>query len=119
MSSERAAADLAQLRVAARSRRHRRVHARQPRAYIAEMNLELPDEEAVALVSELAAIIESDKYQFSPRIRTLKAILRKLRPEPVRGKSSYSFRRATAQAGRRASVVGADAGITRFAAIFL
>jgi hypothetical protein len=27
--------------------------------------------------------IESDRYPFSPRIRTLRAILTKLRPEPV------------------------------------
>jgi hypothetical protein len=48
------------------------------------MNLDLTDEEAAALTQELHDIIESDKYPFSPRIRTLREILAKLRPEPVR-----------------------------------
>jgi hypothetical protein len=48
------------------------------------MNLDLTDEESAALTQELHDIIESDKYPFSPRIRTLRAILEKLRPEPVR-----------------------------------
>jgi hypothetical protein len=42
------------------------------------------DDEADALIRELHDIIESDRYQLSPRILTLKAILAKLRPEPVR-----------------------------------
>ena len=48
------------------------------------MHLDLSDEEAAALIRELHDIIESDRYPFSPRIRTLRAILTKLRPEPVR-----------------------------------
>jgi hypothetical protein len=48
------------------------------------MPLDLSDEEAAALTQELDDIVESDKYPFSPRIRTLTAILAKLRPEPVR-----------------------------------
>jgi hypothetical protein len=48
------------------------------------MHLDLTDEEAAALIKELHDIIEGDKYPFSPRIRTLSAILAKLRPEPVR-----------------------------------
>jgi hypothetical protein len=48
------------------------------------MNLDLTDEEAAALTNELHEIIEGDKYPFSPRIHTLRAILAKLRPEPVR-----------------------------------
>jgi hypothetical protein len=48
------------------------------------MNIDLSDEEAAALIRELHDIIESDRYPFSPRIRTLRAILAKLRPEPVR-----------------------------------
>jgi hypothetical protein len=48
------------------------------------MNLDLTDEEAAALTRELPDIIESDRYPFSPRIRTLRAILPKLRPEPIR-----------------------------------
>jgi hypothetical protein len=53
-------------------------------AHIPRMNLELSDEEAAALIRELHDIIESDKYPFSPRIRALRAILAKLRPESVR-----------------------------------
>jgi hypothetical protein len=48
------------------------------------MNLDPTDEEAAALIRELAEIIDGDRYQFSERIRTLKAILSKLRPESVR-----------------------------------
>ena len=48
------------------------------------MNLDLTDEEAAALIRELRGITDNDRYQFSERIRTLKAILAKLRPEPVR-----------------------------------
>jgi hypothetical protein len=47
------------------------------------MHLDLTDEQA-ALIRELHDIIESNRYPFSPRIRTLRAILSKLRPEPVR-----------------------------------
>jgi hypothetical protein len=39
---------------------------------------------SAALTRELHDIVESDRYPFSPRIRTLRAILAKLRPEPVR-----------------------------------
>jgi hypothetical protein len=48
------------------------------------MNIDLTDEEAAALIRELHDIIESDRYPFSPRIHTLRAILARLRPEPVR-----------------------------------
>jgi hypothetical protein len=48
------------------------------------MNLDLSDDEAVVLTRELADIIENDRYPLSHRIRTLRAILAKLRPEPVR-----------------------------------
>jgi hypothetical protein len=47
-------------------------------------HLDLTDEEAAALTQELHEIVENDRYPFSPRIRTLRAILAKLRPEPVR-----------------------------------
>jgi hypothetical protein len=43
------------------------------------VHLELTDDEAAALIRELHDIIESDHYPFSPRIRTLRAILAKLR----------------------------------------
>ena len=48
------------------------------------MDLELTDEEAAALLSELDGIIDSDRYFLSTRIKTLKAIRTKIRPEPVR-----------------------------------
>jgi hypothetical protein len=48
------------------------------------MNLDLSDDEAAALLRELDAIIDNDRYPLSPRIQTLKAILNKLRPEPAR-----------------------------------
>jgi hypothetical protein len=47
-------------------------------------HLDLSDEEAAALIQELHEIVENDRYPFSPRIRTLRGILAKLRPEPVR-----------------------------------
>ena len=48
------------------------------------MHLDLSDEEAAALTQELHDIVENARYPFSPRIRTLRAVLAKLRPEPVR-----------------------------------
>ena len=47
-------------------------------------HFDLSEDEAAALMKELQEITRNDRYQFSPRIRTLKAILAKLRPEPVR-----------------------------------
>jgi hypothetical protein len=56
-----------------------------PRAHIPIMkNLELSDAEAEALARELAWIVDGDRYPLSPRVRMLKAVLAKLRPEPVR-----------------------------------
>jgi hypothetical protein len=48
------------------------------------VHLDLTDDEAAALTQELHEIVENDRYPFSPRIRTLRGILAKLRPEPVR-----------------------------------
>jgi hypothetical protein len=48
------------------------------------MNVELTDEETAALLRELDGLIDSDRYFISPRIKTLKAIRAKIRPEPVR-----------------------------------
>jgi hypothetical protein len=48
------------------------------------MNLELTDDEAAALLRELNGIIDSDRYFCSTRIKTLRAIRAKIRPEPVR-----------------------------------
>jgi hypothetical protein len=47
-------------------------------------HLDLTDEEAAALIKELADITGNDRYPFSARIQTLRAILAKLRPEPAR-----------------------------------
>jgi hypothetical protein len=64
------------------------------------MHLDLSDEETAALTKELHNIVENDRYPFSlsrshlrcsPRIRTLRAILAKLRPEPVRGVQTHPF----------------------------
>jgi hypothetical protein len=69
------------------------------------MNLDLSDEESAALIRELADITSNDRYPFSPRIRTLMAILAKLRPEPVREPlpppKRYGPPRATAARRRR------------------
>jgi hypothetical protein len=48
------------------------------------MHFDLTDEEAAALTQELHDIVENDRYPFSPRIQTLRAVLNKLRPEPAR-----------------------------------
>ena len=73
-------------------------------SYLQFMNLELSDEEAAALTHELHDIVERDRYPFSPRIRTLRGILAKLRPEPVREPSPplkvYAPPRATARRRR-------------------
>jgi hypothetical protein len=56
----------------------------QLRPHIGAMHLDLTDEETAALTKELHDIVESDRYPFSLRIGTLRGILAKLRPEPVR-----------------------------------
>jgi hypothetical protein len=56
------------------------------RAHIPVMkNLALSDEEAAVLVCELTDITWNNRFQLAPRIRTLKAILAKLKAEPARG----------------------------------
>ena len=47
-------------------------------------HLDLSEDEADALINELHAIVENDRYPLSPRIRTLRGILGNLRPEPAR-----------------------------------
>jgi hypothetical protein len=42
------------------------------------------DDETAALAKELVNIVEYDRYQFSPRIPTLRGSLNKLRPEAAR-----------------------------------
>lgn len=51
---------------------------------LAIMPLDLSDDEKLALVALLTRTIADDRYPLSPRVRTLKDILAKLRPEPVR-----------------------------------
>jgi hypothetical protein len=48
------------------------------------MTFDLTDEETKALLKELDDIIDGDRYQFSARVRMLKAIRAKFRPEPAR-----------------------------------
>ena len=59
------------------------LRAERSRPHIGAMNLGLSDEETAALAQELHDIVENDHYPFSPRIRALRAILAKLRPEPA------------------------------------
>jgi hypothetical protein len=49
-----------------------------------EMNVDLDDEQAAALIRELGRILDDDRYPLSPRIMTLKSILAKFRPDPIR-----------------------------------
>jgi hypothetical protein len=65
------------------------------------MNLELTDEEGAALTTELDAIVRNDRYPLSPRIRTLKAILAKIRPEPAREPLPEPKRYESPRVGRR------------------
>jgi hypothetical protein len=48
------------------------------------MILDLSDEETTALARLLSTTINDDRYPLSPRIMSLKGILAKIRPEPVR-----------------------------------
>jgi hypothetical protein len=71
------------------------------------MNLYLTDEETAALLRELDGLINGDRYFMSPRIKTLKAIRAKIRPEPAREPlppppKQYAPPRATAAERRRA-----------------
>lgn len=69
------------------------------------MNLDLTDDETAALARLLKSTIDADRYPLSPRIQTLKAILDKIRPEPVREPlpplKHYEPPRATAGRRRR------------------
>jgi hypothetical protein len=71
------------------------------------MHLDLTDEETAALLRELNGNIDGDRYFLSERIKTLKAIRAKLRPEPVREPlppppKQYAPPRGTAKQRRRA-----------------
>ena len=70
------------------------------------MNLDLTDEETAALLRELDGLIDGDRYFMAPRIKTLKAIRAKIRPEPVREPQppppkQYAPPRPTARQRRR------------------
>jgi hypothetical protein len=70
------------------------------------MKLDLTDEEAAALLRELDNIIDGDRYFLSTRIKTLRAICAKIRPEPVRDPlppppKRYEPPRVTARQRRR------------------
>jgi hypothetical protein len=70
------------------------------------MTFDLTDEETEALLKELDKIIDGDRFQFSARVRMLKAIRAKIRPEPVREPlpppaKQYAPPRATAAKRRR------------------
>jgi hypothetical protein len=70
------------------------------------MMLDLTEEETDALAQLLSRTIDDDRYPLSPRVQTLKAILAKIRPEPVREPlpppKVYAPPRATAVRRRRA-----------------
>ena len=70
------------------------------------MMLDLTEEETNALARVLSRTIDDDRYPLSPRIQTLKAILRKIRPEPTREPppplKHYEPPRATTARRRRA-----------------
>jgi hypothetical protein len=69
------------------------------------MHLDLTDEETAAITQELHNIVENDRYPFSPRICTLRAILSNILSEPAREPLSprkvYAPPRATATRRRR------------------
>jgi hypothetical protein len=48
------------------------------------VTFDLTDEETEALLRELNNLIDGDRYQFSARLRMLKAIRAKITPEPAR-----------------------------------
>jgi hypothetical protein len=69
------------------------------------MTLDLSDQEVDALATLLRRTIDDDRFPLSPRIQTLKTILGKIRPEPVREPlpplKHYEPSRATTAGGRR------------------
>jgi hypothetical protein len=70
------------------------------------MTLDLTDHEAAFLLKELNGLIDGDRYFLSDRIKTLKAIRAKIRPEPAREPlpappKRYAPPRATAAKRRR------------------
>jgi hypothetical protein len=80
------------------------LRAEASRPNIGIMHLDLTDDEAAALTQELHDIVENDRYHFSPRIRTLRAILTKLRPEPVRGVETHPSRKCANKFGAKTKI---------------
>jgi hypothetical protein len=70
------------------------------------MQLDLTDDETAGLTRLLDNTIDADWYPLSPRVQTLKGILRKIRPEPARESlpplKHYEPPRATPARMRRA-----------------
>ena len=60
------------------------VHLANPAAMEKYSGLKQTDDETDALVGLLSATIDGDRYPLSPRIQTLKSVLAKIRPAPVR-----------------------------------
>jgi hypothetical protein len=69
------------------------------------MHFDLSDEEITALTRLLIDTIDGDRFPFSTRIQMLKAILSKIRPEPMREplppRKHYEPPRATTARRRR------------------
>ena len=89
-----------------RDRGARLLAAERSHSHIGVMqHLDLTDEEAAALIKEIADITGNDRDPFSARIKILRAILSKLRSEPVREPLHppplYTPPRATASRRRR------------------
>jgi hypothetical protein len=50
---------------------------------MAVMDLDLTEDETLALAAQLKRAMAADRYPLSPRVQTLKAILAKLGPEAI------------------------------------
>ena len=51
-------------------------------------SIELSDDETQALVRVLRETVDSDRFPLNPRVQVLRAVLARLRPEPVRPAAS-------------------------------
>jgi hypothetical protein len=76
------------------------------RSRVRGMTIDLTEQEAALLLKELNGIINEDRYFLSQRIKTLKAIRAKIRPEPAREPpppppNRYAPPRASATTRRR------------------
>ena len=76
------------------------------------MTLDLTDHEAALLLKELNGIIDGDRYFLSDRVKTLKAIRAKIRPEsapkPLPRRRSHMQHRGQARRGEGANVPVSD-----------